>query len=113
MLAQYTLEAIVKFLLVGGGIAILLERIPAWAEWQSSIKAAIVTALNVVGAFVLPSVLANVPADLLTQTLDKLIVGLFMAAAAFVVHTIDSWLTAKRDLAELQWSAGFDALEAK
>lgn len=94
MLEQITLEALVKWLLIGGGIAILLERIPAWAEWQSPTKAAIVAALNVIGAFVLPAVIAQIPSNFLSQTLDKLILGAFMAAASFVIHQLDEWLKA-------------------
>lgn len=92
MLEQITLEQALAFVFVGGGVALLLERIPAWVEWKSPLKALIVIALNGALSFIFPAVLAQIPKELLTQTLDKLIITAFLAAASFVIHHIDKLL---------------------
>src|SRR5574343_588636 len=87
-----TLEQLLVFALAGGGIAIWLDKIPLWKNWQSQWKVWIVLAIGVVGQFVLPAILAALPAGLADQSLEALVVGAFTAAAAFVVHELDKFL---------------------
>lgn len=94
LLENVTLYQLVAFILSAGGIAILLQKIPAWVAWTSPFKAVLVTVLNLVGGFLLPAVVAQIPTDIGMQTLDKLLIGLFMAVASFIIHTIDTWLAA-------------------
>lgn len=89
---QITLEQLLVFALAGGGIAIWLDKIPAWKNWTSQWKVWIVLAIGVVGQFLLPAILAAIPAGILNQSLEALVVGAFTAAAAFVVHELDKFL---------------------
>jgi hypothetical protein len=89
---QITLEQLLVFALAGGGIAIWLDKIPAWKNWQSQWKVWIVLAIGVVGQFLLPAILAAIPAGLLNQSLEALVIGAFTAAAAFIVHELDKLL---------------------
>ncbi|MCL4487034.1 MAG: hypothetical protein M1570_02740 [Chloroflexi bacterium] len=108
MLEQVTLYQVIQFILSAAGIAILLQRIPGWDGWESEFKPYIVTALNLVAAFLLPAVVAAVPAGLGEQTIDKLVIGLFMSAASFVIHYLDSLLASFAVIARLkatEWAA--------
>ncbi len=97
MLEQMTLVQIVTALLTGGLFFVVLGRlVPKWETWQSPLKATLVTAFNLVAGFVLPGMLAHIPAGIGDQTADKLILGVFAAAAAFVIRTIDVWLVANK-----------------
>lgn len=89
---QITLEQLLVFALAGGGIAIWLDKIPQWKAWESQWKVWIVLAIGVVGQFALPAVLAAIPAELLGQSLEALVLGAFTAAAAFVIHELDKFL---------------------
>lgn len=109
MLSQFTLTQVVVFFLSAAGIAVLLSRVPGWDAWGSapgadprikSLKALIVTGLNVLASIFLAVYQVYVPPQVGNQTLDQLLVGLFMAAASFVVHTVDAWLTAQKQVAQ-------------
>lgn len=102
MLENITLYQVITFVCSAAGIAILLQRVPGWEDWESDLKPYIVAGLNMLGAFLLPAVTAQVPADLGTQTIDKLVIGLFMAAAAFVIHYADTLLASFAVIAKVK-----------
>lgn len=103
MLEQVTLGQLLIWLLSAGGIAVLLQRIPGWDSVDPRLKAAIVTVLNLAAPLVLAALKANpVVSGAWEQTLANIVSGLFMAAAAFVIHAIDEWLTAQKTTAQVQ-----------
>ncbi len=102
MLEQITLSQVIVWLLMGGGIAVALERLaPGWKTWQSPVKAWIVTLLNLIGPYILAAIKSNpVVAGQWEQTIANLVIGLVMAAVSFVMHAVDEWLTAKAQAAK-------------
>lgn len=101
MLEQITLGQVLLWLFSAGGIAILLQRIPGWDTLDSRLKVAIVTVLNLVSPFILAALKANpIVSGSWDQTIANIVFGLFMAAAAFVVHMIDTWLASQATIAK-------------
>ncbi len=92
MLEKTTLFQMLTFLFSPAGIGIVLDRIPLWKNWTSATKGYIIMALGVIAGFLLPAVLAQVPADLSAMPLDKIIIAVFATAAAFIIHLLDEWL---------------------
>ncbi len=101
MLEQYTFNQAVAFFLSAVGIAVLLQRVPHWDAVPANLKKLIVLALNLLAPGALAAIHAYVPPAVGDQTIAQLIIGVFMAAAAFVVHLVDEWLEAKKKLAKL------------
>ena len=97
MLEQVTLQQLLVWLLVGGGLSILIERVwPGWPTWQSKLKPVIVFLLNYVGQFALSYIqMSPEISGYLEQTLANLIFAMFTAMAGFVVHKLDELLAAK------------------
>lgn len=97
MLENQTLLDVLVFLLgTGGTLAVLLERIPGWANLNPKVKVAIVTVLGAIAPAVLVLLKVYIPPETLAQTPQQIAVGLATAAVAFVVHQIDAWLEAKK-----------------
>lgn len=101
MLEQITLGQLLLWLFSAGGIAVLLQRIPGWDSVDPRLKTGIVTVISLVSPFILAALKANpVISGAWEQTLANITIGLFMSAAAFVIHAIDAWLTAQKLAAE-------------
>ncbi len=101
MLENITLNQALAFLFSAAGIAILLNRMPRWDDVPADAKKVIVLALNLLAPAALAAVKAYVPASMGDQTLANVVIGVFMAAASFVIHLVDEWLKARKDLAKL------------
>lgn len=99
-----TLGFVLAWLLTGGGIAVVIQRLwPGWATWQSPLKGWIVLAINLAGPYALALLKMNpVIGGAWDQTLANIVIGLFMAAAAYVIHLLDQLLTAKAQFAKAQ-----------
>ncbi len=101
MFENITLNQALAFLFSAAGIAILLNRIPRWDDLPAEAKKVIVFVLNLLAPAALSAVKVYVPAPLGDQTLANIVIGIFMAAASFVIHLADEWLKARKDFAKL------------
>lgn len=100
MLENVTLNQALAFLFSAAGIAILLNRVPRWDDVPANAKKVIVFVLNLLAPAALSAIKVYIPEGVGDQTLANVVIGVFMAAAAFVIHYADEWLEARAELAK-------------
>jgi hypothetical protein len=93
VLEQITVGQFLQWLTVGGGIAIILQRLPFWEKLPGSVKFAVVAVLNFAAPALLAAFKVYVPPATLDATIGSLIFGAFALAASFIIHKIDEILT--------------------
>jgi glucan phosphoethanolaminetransferase (alkaline phosphatase superfamily) len=91
---QITLGQFFQWLTVGGGIAILLQRLPIWDSLPASVKLVIVALLNFAAPALFAALKVYVPPTAMDSTIAALIFGAFALAASFVIHKLDELLAA-------------------
>jgi hypothetical protein len=93
MLEQITVGQFLQWLTVGGGIAIILQRLPFWDDVPATVKLAVVAVLNFAAPALLAALRVYVPPAAMDSTIAALMFGAFALVASFIVHKIDEILT--------------------
>ncbi len=100
MLEHVTVHEALAFLFSAAGIAILLNRVPYWDAVPAEAKKLIVFALNLLAPGLLSALKVYIPEGIGDQTIANVVIGIFMAAASFVIHYADELLKARKELAK-------------